>query len=167
MSAPDLRQEVERFLYLEARLLDQGRFHAWLDLLTDDVRYWIPIRETLQGDREGLHPDDGPVVAHVDDDRAGLELRVKRLDTGMAHVETPPSRTRHFVTNVEVVADDGDEVTVLSNLLLFQGRRSESESLLSASRSDRLRRVDGQWRLAARKVVLDHTVLPRSISVFL
>ena len=29
---------VEQFLYREARLLDERRFHDWLDLFTDDLR---------------------------------------------------------------------------------------------------------------------------------
>jgi 3-phenylpropionate/cinnamic acid dioxygenase small subunit len=31
---------VTRFLYREARLLDERRFREWLALLTDDLRYW-------------------------------------------------------------------------------------------------------------------------------
>jgi ethylbenzene dioxygenase subunit beta len=32
-------REVEQFLYREARLLDERRFHEWLELLTEDVHY--------------------------------------------------------------------------------------------------------------------------------
>ena len=39
-------REVEQFLYREARLLDERRFREWLELLTDDVRYWMPGRST-------------------------------------------------------------------------------------------------------------------------
>ena len=41
-----LQYEVEQFLYHEAALLDDRRFHEWLELLTDDVEYWMPIRST-------------------------------------------------------------------------------------------------------------------------
>jgi hypothetical protein len=34
-----LRLEVEDFLYHEARLLDERRFHEWLDLFTEDLVY--------------------------------------------------------------------------------------------------------------------------------
>ena len=40
----DVIREVEQFLYREARLLDERRFHEWLELLTDDVRYWMAGR---------------------------------------------------------------------------------------------------------------------------
>ena len=37
-------REVEQFLYREARLLDERRFHEWLDLFTDDVHYFMASR---------------------------------------------------------------------------------------------------------------------------
>ena len=37
-------REVEQFLYREARLLDERRFPEWLELLADDVRYWMVLR---------------------------------------------------------------------------------------------------------------------------
>lgn len=39
-----LIREIEQFLYREARLLDDRQFQEWLDLLTDDIRYWMPVR---------------------------------------------------------------------------------------------------------------------------
>ena len=42
--ADKLRRDVEQFLYREARLLDERRFHEWLELFTDDVRYWMASR---------------------------------------------------------------------------------------------------------------------------
>ena len=39
-----LVREIEQFLYREARLLDERRFHDWLTLFTDDVRYWMASR---------------------------------------------------------------------------------------------------------------------------
>ncbi|SRR5579884_1065007 len=161
-----LQLEVERLLYLEARLLDEHDYERWLDLYTEDTRYWIPIRETWLGAPEPGEAEDSLAVPHVDEDKQGLRERVKRLQSGVAHAETPPSRTRHHISNVEVWEGDGDEVEVYSNFLLFQGRRERSDFVFSGRREDLLRRVDGAWRIARRKVLLDHTVLPRALSVF-
>lgn len=162
----DLQYEVEQFLYREARLLDEGRFHDWLDLFTEDVRYWMPVRETLQQFPEGIHPEGQRAVSLIDDDKRFLAMRVARLDTGFAHAETPPSRTRHLITNVEIEDAGGEEISVYSNFLLFQGRREKADYSFFGKREDRLRRVDGQWKIARRKIVLDHTVLPRGLSIF-
>ena len=163
-----LIHDAEQLLYREARLLDSWQFREWLGLFTEDVRYVIPIRETLQHSPDGLHDElAGVVVHHVDEDLAGLELRVRRYETGRAHAEEPRSRSRRFITNVEVVSDAGGTVTVASNLLLFQGRRDASEFLFSATRRDQLRQSGGQWKIAQRTVLLDHTMLPRPLSQFL
>src|SRR5713226_8673687 len=100
----DVSREVEQFLYREARLLDDRRFHEWLELLTDDVHYWVPIRETMQQQPDGFHPEDELAVSYMDDNKEFLTMRIARLDTGLAHAETPPSRTRHLITNVEIEA---------------------------------------------------------------
>ena len=161
----DLHYEVEQFLYREARLLDDGQLHEWLDLFTEDARYWMPSRLTMQHRREGIYEEEEFAVALIRDDKDFLTKRVRRLDTGLAHAETPPSRTRHLITNVEVVESAGDEVTAHSNFVVFQGRRDRMSYQFYGKREDRLRRVDGDWRIARRKVVLDHVVLPRGLSV--
>ena len=163
-----LIHDAEQLLYREARLLDTWQLREWLTLFTEDVRYVIPIRETLQHSIEGLHDESqGVVVHHVDEDLAGLELRVRRYETGRAHAEEPRSRTNRFVTNVELIGDSDGAVRVASNLLLFQGRRDISEFLFSASRRDLIREVHGEWKIARRTVLLDHTMLPRPLSQFL
>jgi 3-phenylpropionate/cinnamic acid dioxygenase small subunit len=155
--------EIEQFLYREVRLLDERKFDEWLNLLSEDIRYWIPVRETRYG---GGVCGEGE-LAYVDGDKKMLELRVKRLGTGLAWAEEPPSRTRHFVMNVEVVRDEGDEVEVHSNVLVFQSRYATYEQFYVGKREDRLRREDGQWKLAYRKIILDQALLPRTLSIIL
>src|SRR3981189_2578467 len=99
-------REVEQFLYREARLLDERRFHEWLQLFTDDVHYWMAGRRnrypksskaiaTLDLDRviEEDWVEDGE-LAILDENKQTLSARVARLDTGMAWAEDPPPRTR-------------------------------------------------------------------------
>jgi 3-phenylpropionate/cinnamic acid dioxygenase small subunit len=162
----DLQQEIEQFLYDEAELLDDGQFCEWLDLFTDDARYWMPVRETLQGRRDGLHPEDAPAVSLIDDDKTFLTMRVRRLDTGLAHAETPPSRTRRFIGNVRIREQADGELLVRSNFQIYQARQEQTDYQFFGQREDRLRKVAGQWRIAQRKIVLDHTVLPRALSTF-
>ena len=39
-------REVADFLMREAELLDERHFGEWLDLLTDDIHYNMPVRVT-------------------------------------------------------------------------------------------------------------------------
>src|ERR1700751_4882600 len=99
---PALQQEIEQFLYGEAALLDDGDFHAWLDLLADDIHYWMPTRYNRTRRERGLDISSANELAFFDDDKASLVMPIKRIDTGMAWAEDPPSRTRHLVTNVQI-----------------------------------------------------------------
>ena len=97
---------AHRFLVEEAAILDAGDWARWLTLLTDDVRYVMPVRVTTVADA-GF--DGRPDMAHFDEDRYAIEKRVQRLLTDHAWTEDPPSRTRHLVTNVRTFpGDDGD-----------------------------------------------------------
>jgi 3-phenylpropionate/cinnamic acid dioxygenase small subunit len=164
MSLSAKQAEIEQFYYFEAFLLDTGNFAAWLDLFADDARYWIPSRQTRDSREESVGgPDSVPLM---DDDKAFLTMRVKRLDTGLAHAEQPPSRTRHFVSNVVVTAERNPEYEVRSNIFVFQSRYEKSENFFVGYREDILRNDGSRWQIASRKVVLDQPVLPRVISIF-
>ncbi|WP_300016563.1 aromatic-ring-hydroxylating dioxygenase subunit beta [Pseudonocardia sp.] len=153
-----LRLAVEDFLFEESALLDDGRFREWLDLVTEDIRYLIPVQTT----RERAHGSAGSTtMAHWDDDYTGLEMRILRLDTEYAWAEDPPSKLRHFVSNVRVRPGSGpDEYEVRSNVMVSRSRGdSRATDLLTAERQDTLRRTDQGFRLARRTVVLDHVVI--------
>lgn len=164
MIGPALQWEIEQFLYREARLLDAGQFDAWLALFTDDVHYWVPTRET-RDQREASIRQAGE-LSFFEDDKQFLVARVKRFATGLAHAEQPPSRTRHMVMNVEIVEEEPEALEVCSNIVVFQSRYEKSEHSFVGKREDRLRKIDREWQIARRKVVLDHTVLPRGFSIF-
>ena len=168
----EIIREIEQFLYREARLLDDRKFHEWLELLTDDIRYWMPVRTNrypvtskaisiLDGSRyeEGELSKEGE-LAIMDEDKDSLTRRVARLDTGMAWAEDPPSRTRHFVSNVEVEPGaTAAELKVYSNFIMYRTRAETEQDFYVGCRQDVLRNVDGQWKVAYRKIVLDQTVL--------
>ena len=163
-----LRQyEVEQFYYEEAAILDARRFADWLALLTPDVHYWMPIRRTvMNADIENEFTRPG-AMAFFDDDKTMLEARVKKLGTGSSWSEDPPSRTRHHVTNVRILAVEGDELEVESNFHLYRTRLESDEDFWMGRRLDRLRRVADALRLARRHIFLDHTVLQsRNMSNF-
>jgi 3-phenylpropionate/cinnamic acid dioxygenase small subunit len=176
----DVTREVERFLYREARLLDERRFDEWLTLLTDDIRYWMAARSNryprtskaiaiLDPGRyvEADTPTDDE-LAILDETKQTLAGRVARLDTGMAWAEDPPSRTRHLITNVEVAPGPTvAEVQVRSNFVVYRTRGETEQDFYIGARTDLLRRANGEWKIAARRVILDQNVLlAKNVSVF-
>ena len=161
------QHEVEQFYYAEAALLDERRFVEWLDLLTADIHYWMPIRRTVMAnDLENEFTKPGS-MALFDEDKASLEARVKKLGTGYSWSEDPPSRTRHNVFNVRLIEHRGDEMTVEANFHLYRSRLEEDVDEWIGRRRDVLRRVDGALRIAQRHIFLDHTLLQsRNLSNF-
>lgn len=108
--------EILSFLYLEARLADEGRYSDWESLWADDddsVEYRVP-----------MHPDDDPrtTLAYINDNRRRIKSRVAQLNTGNRHSQTPPSVMRRVLSNSEVLEQDADSVTVESNFALFEYR---------------------------------------------
>jgi 3-phenylpropionate/cinnamic acid dioxygenase small subunit len=180
MPDADTVRSVEQFLYREARLLDERRFHDWLRLFADDVHYGMTARANrypssskaiaaLDADRCTAEDFDATdELGLFDEDLRTLTARVARLDTGMAWAEDPPSRTRHLITNIEVEAGSGDaELTVHSNFIVYRSRGETEQDFYVGARTDRLRRVDGAWRIAERRMVLDQNVLTaKNLSIF-
>lgn len=159
--------ESLQVLTAEALLLDDLDFPAWTAMLDDDLDYRAQVRSTLErGNGAGFSPD----MFHFEDNRASIEMRIRRLATDSAWAEDPPSRTRRLVTNVRTERPSGDEeVGVRSYLLLLRNRYdSPTYQMLSCDRHDLwLRRPDG-WKLRRRSIYLDQTVVGfDNLAVFL
>lgn len=175
-----LMREVEQFLYREARLLDERRFHDWLELFTDDVRYWMSGRSNRYPRRSKaiaildparyVEDDTGreDELAILDETKETLGARIARLDTGMAWAEDPPSRTRHFISNIEVEAGETEaEIRVYSNFIAYRSRAASEEDFYVGARRDVLRRDAGGWKIAHRRLTLDQNVLSaKNVSIF-
>ena len=159
-------QAAHQFLVEEAALLDSADYAGWLGLLCDDIRYLMPVRVTTA---RGAGFDTLPDMSHFDEDLYALRKRVQRLATDHAWTEDPPSRTRHFVTNVRTFPNGGVEFLVQSAVLLFRSRGDNREAdLVSAGRTDVLRESAAGLRLARREILVDEAVLrTQNLAVFL
>jgi 3-phenylpropionate/cinnamic acid dioxygenase small subunit len=102
--------ELMQFYIREAWLLDERKLEEWLDLFTADVLYFMPRRKNIP--RREAHRELTPLgdLAILEEDKRYLEMRVARLDTGMAWAEDPPSRTRHLIGNLEAAPLENGEV---------------------------------------------------------
>ncbi len=165
-----LRHTIEDFLYLEAELLDERRMREWLGLFTEDAHYWAPIRHNLLERPDDLTQElSKPGESYYfNDTKQTLKIRVERVYSKQAWAETPPSRTRRFISNVRVKKDDGREIEVHSNFLVYRTRMETDEDFFVGTRKDILRRVNGDMKIARRTIILDQVVLgAKNISIFL
>lgn len=157
--------ESYQFLVHEAALLDDNCMEEWLDLLSEDISYKVPIRQTRHR-REDPHPPD---AWHMKENMASLKMRVARLATKSAWGEDPPSRTRRLIGNLRATAPNNTTINATSNILIYYGRGDVSEhTILAAERHDVLRRSSDGLRLRRREVLLSHATLPvQSLGIFI
>jgi benzoate/toluate 1,2-dioxygenase beta subunit len=139
------RREVENFLYREAQLMDEHRFKDWEALWTDDAVYWVPCNED--------DIDPATQVSIIYDDRTGIATRVSRLTSGLAHMHDPKPRMTRVISNVLVLDENDQELTVLSNFVLIELRR-HIQNIWAGRTTHRLRRDGGEPRIAYKKVCL-------------
>jgi 3-phenylpropionate/cinnamic acid dioxygenase small subunit len=160
-----LRADVENFLYQEAELLDERRYEAWLDLLAEDVRYWMPMRRNVKfGELDREFTREGQDVNWFDEGKDTLTRRVQQILTGVHWAEEPLSRICHIVSNVQILeakpsAAEPSEVTVKSRFLVYRNRVETETDFLVGKREDVLQKVERQWKIRRRKIVLDQNVL--------
>lgn len=165
----DTHFEVEQLYYEEADLLDDGRYVDWLDLLAEDLTYWMPIRTNRLRRQQALSVARPGEAAYFDETKESLAWRIRRFDSGMAWAEDPPSRTRHLVTNVRVRhTEDAAELLATSAFLVYRNRLEREEGVFAGRRTDLLRRGShGGLLVARREILLDQNILlAKNISTF-
>ena len=162
----ELKQEIEEFLCHEADLLDNRKFRAWLDLLAEDLVYFMPIRRNVRfgehDERENTRQGEG--ISWFDEDKWTLTKRVEQILTGVHYAEEPLSRVTHMVTNIRLLdiqpsPEDATEVTVGCRFLVYQSRVEYEHYTFVGRRTDTLRRHGDSWLIARRELILEQNVL--------
>jgi 3-phenylpropionate/cinnamic acid dioxygenase small subunit len=160
-----LQRDIEDFLYHEAELLDERRYEDWLALVTDDVRYWMPMRRNVKvGEQQREFTRADHDINWFDEGKETLDRRVKQIMTGIHWAEEPVSRISHMITNVQLIEvrpsfDEPGEVATKCRFLIYRNRVETETDILVGKREDLLRRVGNGWQLARRKIILDQNVL--------
>ena len=142
------RAEVEDFLYHEAALLDDWKLDEWDALLADDAGYYVPPNDQLEGDHRST-------LFLVADDRERIRQRIIRIKDPNCHAEYPRSRTRRMISNVRIVAVEGDLITVSANFVCYRFRRYERIREYVGAYRYVLRRAGDSFKIKERRVLID------------
>jgi p-cumate 2,3-dioxygenase beta subunit len=161
MSGLPARAEIEDFLFLEARLLDEWRLDQWAELFTEDGEYLVPSNDIPNG-------DENTELFLIYDDRHRLTERAKRLLKRTAHAEFPRSKTRHNITNVEVAEGGDDLIEVRCNFTVYRSRFDDLD-VFPGHAIYSLRRRDGGFRIRCKRAMIDCDTLrvQRRVSIML
>jgi 3-phenylpropionate/cinnamic acid dioxygenase small subunit len=161
-----LKADIEDFYYHEADLLDDRRFRDWLDTLTDDITYFMPIRRNVKFGqhqaRENTRRGEG--ISWFDEDKWTLTKRVEQILTGVHYAEEPLSRICHMVSNVQIKAvrpglEKPAELDVTSRFLIYQNRVEYETYTFVGKRNDTIRATDAGWKVARREIILEQSIL--------
>ncbi len=124
-------QQLCAFLYREARLLDDEQWDDWLQCYHDEAQFWMPSWD----DDDKLVTDPQTEISLIYyPNRAGLEDRVFRIKTERSSATMPDTRTSHNLSNIEVVEQQGDFVTVRFNWHTLSHRYKTTFSHFGMSR---------------------------------
>jgi ethylbenzene dioxygenase beta subunit len=154
-----LLARIERFYRMEARLLDDEAFHAWYELLEDDLFYWAPLQENR------FRRDKRPVIdagnmAFFDEGKADIAVRIGRLSSNLVWTEDPPTRHVYIIGNVEAFETAApDEFEVHSTFIQYRNRSEHDEATLYGRRRDILRLRDYGLKIARRLILLPQSIL--------
>jgi 3-phenylpropionate/cinnamic acid dioxygenase small subunit len=145
LDARSLLDEVTQFIYREARFQDDHAYDEWESLWTDDGVYWIPANG------EGGDPEMEMSIVY--DNRSRIALRIRQFHTGKRYSQTPQSRLRRIVSNVEILQQNGAELVVTSNAMVFEST-VRGDAVWASRNEHTLRREGDALRMARKKVVL-------------
>ena len=141
------KDEIIDFIYDEARMLDEGRYDAWLALWLSDGHYWMPL--------DYKQSDPHLVTSLLYEDMFMLKLRVERLNGARTFSQKPKSRCHHVIQRPFVDLLDNEAGLYRTNTSMhYVETRLDDQFLLALTATHDLRRVDGALRIANKRVNL-------------
>lgn len=159
-SSASLKDRVEDFFAYEGELLDDRKFSEWLELFTDDVRYWMPVARNIEHNNLAAeYTREQRDVAWFDEDKKTLLQRVMQLQGGDHWAEEPFSRTTHITTNIRIESASDTALTTKCRFIVYVNRREGEVRLFVGKRADTLCIVDGSFRIRKRSIFLDQSKL--------
>jgi len=165
---------VEDFLFEEAEFLDARNYMAWLETLSDNLTYVMPMKRNVKSGEHASRENtrEGVDINWFEEDKWTLTKRAEQIMTGVHWAEEPLSRVCHMVSNIQLTsirpnADVPTEIDVRSRFLIYQNRVEHEAYFFVGKRSDTLRLEGDAWRLLHRNIELDQNVLlAKNLTVF-
>ena len=153
--------ELVRFVYREARLIDEKRLDDWYELFAEDALYWMPL---VRG-----QTDPHSHTSLYCEDKFLLKVRIERLKNPLSHSQQQPSFCQHVLQCPELVRRDSQrqEYALRTPFVYLETRLDEQIALGGVAHHD-LRMQDGRLRIAVKRIeLLNRDAALPSIQLFL
>ena len=124
-------EQIQQFLYKEARYLDDREFESWLELYSPEAQFWMPAWD--DDDKLVTDPQNEISLIYYPT-RSGLEDRVFRIRTERSSATSlPEPRTSHNISNVEITEQADGQCKIRFNWLTFNFRYKTVDSYFGTS----------------------------------
>ena len=164
MSASITSAEAANLLYREVHFLDAQRWDDWLALYCADAVFWMPA---WKGPHQLVDAPDTEVSLMYYTARAGLEDRVWRLKSGLSAASSPLRRTSHGVSCVVIMEELTHEVEVHASWTCHAyDLRQQAQHVFFGRYEYRLRKENGSWKIARKKIVLMNDRIPTMLDFY-
>lgn len=159
--APPGKGELVRFVYREARLIDEKRLEEWYELFTEDALYWMPL---VRG-----QTDPHSHTSLFCEDKFLLKVRIERLKNPLSHSQQQPSFCQHVLQGPDLVErdDEAREYALRTPFVYLETRLDEQVMLGGVAHHD-LRWQEGCLKIAVKRIeLLNRDAALPSIQLFL
>ena len=154
--------DVQAFLYREARYLDDKDWASWLSMYSKKCEYWVP---SWDDDGEPTCNPRGEVSLIYYERRDGLEDRVFRIQTESSSASTPPARTSHLIGNIELLERNDSACTVRYNWMTSATRYRIVDHYFGTTTCV-LGIEDGSVRILKKKVLLKNDRIHHVVDIY-
>lgn len=155
-------QDIQAFVYREARLLDDRQWDEWLGCYSKQAVFWMPTWD--DDDRLTENPQREISLIYYPN-RQGLEDRVYRIKTERSGASTPEPRTTHMVANIEVLFQDDKQAELRFNWHTLSHRYKHTESYFGTSYYT-LDTTGDMPLISSKKVVLNNDYINQVIDIY-
>lgn len=156
-------EQVEQFLYEEARYLDDKDWDSWIEMYSEDASYWVPAWDD---DGELTEDPYSEISLIFYATRSGLEDRVFRINTEKSSASSlPPTRTLHNLSNIEVISATDDELKVRFNWTNYGYRYQQVYNYFGTSHYV-ISLIDGQLKIKEKKVILKNDYIHHLLDIY-
>lgn len=156
-------EEVQTFLYAEARALDDREWDAWLACYAPDATFHMPAWD----DDDLLTEDPQREISLIYyGSKQGLEDRVFRIRTERSSATSlPEPRTSHNISNVEIVEETAGQLKVRFNWFNLSYRYKTTDIYFGTSYYT----IDTSgecWLIKAKKVVFKNDYIHHVVDIY-
>lgn len=139
--------DLVKFIYREARLLDELRYDDWLALYAEDAHYWMPA--------EWQQTDPRLQASLMYEDMLLLRIRVERLSGARTFSQKPKSRAQHLLQAPQIDEFDpaANRFRTYTPFHYAETRGDEFTQYAGWARHE-LRLEDGAFRIVLKRVDL-------------